>query len=550
MSPFSKGRSPAGRPRTAVVALILIAAVLLGTAFRVDSMYHKHGLHIDEVISYLAAAGHLGNFGHPGTPALYRAWLPAATWKSELGPGKTLDFGQIISSLATHDVHPPLYFILLHLWTLIVGVKFWSGPSLNLIIDVLAGAALFGLARRLLRDPVAAAFVDLIWSVSPAVRMTSSMARMYSLEALFSVLFVWLLVAVTDRTQAPARPLLSAALLALATAGGMLTQYQFVLIVAGGIAYVLLRLVRFDRRRCARTLLAMAAGLVIVWLVEPGVFAQFRRQSATRPEAFSVPLLRDKLNGTAETVFQFFGVDVRRLHVAAARPLRLWGLLPGTHLSVLVLFAFWACVVAALALTLPWSRHWLARRDWTGGLALVFLVWIGGTIIAPNLAFLSEPRVLSARYLAVAWPFLAFVPMLVSRALLPRWPYVVAAVFCLGFMVPVSLAPVNYAAWSGPLPQLSNVHRVVIDCPGSASVLLTVWWLPRHALVYADDWRDMRARPAVWLDRLQSGDFIVHGDGIPPDALRELRTRFVVTRVPPHFRHFTVYRIGRPHSGG
>ncbi len=550
MPPFSKGRSPAGRSRTALVALILIAAVLLGTAFRVDSMRHKHGLHIDEVISYITAAGRLGDFSHPGATTLDGAWVPAAQWKSGLGPGRTFDFGQIISGLAKHDVHPPLYFCLLHIWTLVVGVKFWTGPSLNLIIDVLCGAALFGLARRLLRDPVAAALVVLIWSVSPAVRMTSSMARMYSLEALFSVLFVWLLLGATDRERAPARPLLSACLLALATAGGMLTQYQFVLIVAGGAAYVLLRLVRFDRRRCVRALLAMAAGLVIVWLVEPAVFAQFRRQAASRPEAFSLPLLRDKLNGTAGTVFQFFGLDARRLQGAAARPLRLWGLLPGQHLSSLVLLAFWACVAAALALALPWSRRWLARRDWSGGLALLFLVWIGGTIIAQNLAFLSEPKVLSARYLAVAWPLLAFVPVLVSRALLPRWPCVVAAVFCLGFMVPLSLAPVNYAAWSGPLPKLSNAHRVVIDCPRSLAVPRTVWWLPSHALVYVDDWRDLQARPAAWLGQLQSGDFIVHGDDIPPVALQLLRTRFVITEVPPHFRHFLVYRVGTPHPGG
>jgi hypothetical protein len=533
-----------------LVALILIAAVLLGTAFRVDSMRHKHGLHVDEEWSYITAAGDLGHFGGASSTTLRGAWVPAAQWKSGLGPGRTFDFGQIISGLAKHDVHPPMYFCLLHIWTLVVGVKFWTGPSLNLIIDLLCGAALFGLARRLLRDPLAAALVVLIWSVSPAVRLTSSMARMYSLEALFSVLFVWLLLGATDRERAPARPLLSACLFALATAGGMLTHYQFVLIVAGGAAYVLLRLVRFDRRRCVRALLSIAVGLVIVWLVEPGVFAQFRRQSASRPEAFSLPFLRDKLNGTAGTVFQFFGLDARRLQGAAARPLRLWGLLPGHHLTSLVLLAFWACVAAALALALPWSRRWLARRDWSGGLALLFLVWIGGTIIAQNLAFLSEPKVLSARYLAVAWPFLAFVPVLVSRALLPRWPYVVAAVFCLGFMVPVSLAPVNIAASSGPLPKLSSAHRVVIDCPISGAVPLVVWWLPNDALVYVDGPQGLQARPAAWLDHLRSGDFFVHGDDIPPVALQQLRTRFVITEVPPRFRQFFVYRVGSPRSGG
>ena len=179
--------------------------------------------------------------------------------------------------------------------------------------------------------------------------------------------------------------------------------------------------------------------------------------------------------------------------------------------------------------------------------------WSGsaGTIIAQNLAFLSEPKVLSARYLAVAWPLLAFVPLLVSRALLPRWPCVVAAVFCLGFMVPLSLAPVNYAAWSGPLPKLSNAHRVVIDCPRSLAVPRTVWFgCPAMLSSTSTTRRDLQARPAAWLGQLQSGDFIVHGDDIPPVALQLLRTRFVITEVPPHFRHFLVYRVGTPHPGG
>ena len=537
--------------RTALVALILIAAVLLGTAFRLDSMRHKHGLHVDEEWSYVTAAGHLGDFGRIGTTQLRGAWVPAAQWKSMVGPGRTFDFGQIDSDLAGHDVHPPLYFWVLHIWTLIFGVKFWTGPSLNLVIDVLAGAALFGLARRLLGDPLAAALTVLIWSVSPAVRITSSLARMYSLEALFCVLFVWSLVAATDRERAPARPRLSAGLLALATAAGMLTHYQFVLVVAGGVAYVLLRLVRFDRRRCARALLSIAVGLVIVWLVEPGVFAQFHRQSTKPLPAFSLLLLRAKINAAAGTVFGFFGLDKSRLSAALSRPLGLWGLVPSRYeLSGLTLLALWLCLAALLVGALPWSRHWLARRDWSGSLSLLFLVWIAGTIIAQNLAFLSQPTTLSARYLAVAWPFLAFVPVLVARAVLPRSPYLIATVFCLGIMLPFSLAPVNAVAQSGPLPTLSAAHRVVIDCPIPGALPLIVWYLPNNALVYAQNSLGLRAEPAAWLDRLQSGDFFVHRANGKPNALGQLQSRFAITQVPPAFGKIHLYRLGAPLAGG
>jgi Dolichyl-phosphate-mannose-protein mannosyltransferase len=551
-TPVPGVRRPTGRPRTrtALVVLVLVGAVVLGASLRVDSMRHKHGLHIDEVWSYITAAGGLSRSGAADTAALHGTWVPAARWRSTLGPGPVFDFGQIDSGLAARDVHPPLYYSLLHVWTLIVGVKFWTGPSLNLIIDVLTGAALFGLARRLLRDPLAGALVVLIWSVSPAVRLTSSMARMYSLEALFGVLFVWLLVGIADRGRPPSRPLLGTCLLGLATAGGVLTQYEFLLVVVGGIAYVLVMLVRVDRRRCVRALLSMAAGLVLVAVAEPGVVGQFHRESARRALlAFSPMALREKVDGAVRTVFGFFGLDLRPLRGPADLRLRLWDQLSGHQLSILVMLAFGACVVTAVALALPWSRRWLARRDWTGGLSLVFLAWIAGTIIALNLAFLSQPAVLSARYLAVAWPFFAFVPVVLSRALLPRWPYAIAAVFCLAFLVPTTLAPVNVAASSGPLPKLSGAHRVVIDCPGSGVVALAALWLPHNALVYVADPAHLQARPAAWLDPLRSGDFFVHGTDVAPVGPRVLRTRFATSVVPPSFlfaahTRIVVYRVG------
>lgn len=536
------------RRRVALVALILVVAVVLGTAFRVDSMRHKHSLHVDEEWSYVTAAGHLSDWGTAGGAGLEGRWVPAAQWKAMAGPGKTFDFGQIISGLGNHDVHPPLYFSALHVWTLIFGVKFWTGPLLNLLIDLLVGAALFGLARRLLHDPVAAALTVLIWSVSPVVRMTSSMARMYALEALFSVLLVWLLLQVTDRQRAPLRPRLTAALFALATAGGMLTQYQFLLIIAGAALYVVVVLGRFDRRRCGWALLAMAAGLVLSWLVEPKMFAQFQRQSAKHLPTFSLVLLRNKVNGTVETVFGFFGLNKTWLKKAIDRPAHLWGLVPGHHVSSLVLLAFLLCVAAALALALPRSRRWLVRRDWTGGLALLFLAWVGGTIVVQNLLFLSQPTILSARYLAVAWPFLAFLPVIVSRALLPRRPYLIAAVVCLAVMVPLSLAPVNIATSSGPLPTLTGAQRAVVDCPIPGVLPLVVWYLPDHALVYADSSARLRARPAAWLDQLRGGDFFVHRANGKPDALPQLRGKFTIMKMPPPFR-VDVYRVA-PASGG
>ena len=54
----------------------------------------------------------------------------------------------------------------------------------------------------------------------------------------------------------------------------------------------------------------------------------------------------------------------------------------------------------------------------------------------------------------------------------------------------------------------------------------------------------------AWLDELRSGDFFVHGAGIAPSALQQLRMRYVIREVPPHFRQIYVYEVGPAVPGG
>ena len=130
-------------------------------------------------------------------------WVPAARWQSMWRPDAVFDLRDIANDLARYDVAPPLYFWILHFWLLIAGTHLWSGAVLNLFISALAALALFGLARRLLRRDVDAALVTLTWSLSRVVVATSSLARQYDLLALLVVLFVWLLVDVSDARRSP-----------------------------------------------------------------------------------------------------------------------------------------------------------------------------------------------------------------------------------------------------------------------------------------------------------------------------------------------------------
>ena len=530
------------RLRTVLVLLILAAALILGGGLRIESMQHKHGLHTDEALSYVTATGHLGAF-ETGAGEPRGRWVTAAAWQALWHPQALLDFGQIAHDLGEYGIHPALYFWTLHVWVSVFGVSFWSGPLLNLFIDLATGAALFGLARRLLHDSIPAALVALVWAVSPAVRLTSSMARMYPLLALFAVLFVWLLLNATDRPDSR-RPVLVLALLAVATAGGMLTQYQFVLIVAGGVVLTVVTLLRADLRRCLRVLVSIGAGLLITALTQPGIYRQFRREQAGKHASYSLVGFVDRVDGAAASVFDFCGLDRTWFRHRIARIVRLGGLVPGNNRpTALALLGFWLVVAFGVALLVPGFRRWLGRCDKTGWIALILLAWIAGTILLQNLALFSQPRVLSPRYLAVAWPFFAFVPVLVSRALAPRAANAIVAGFCLVFLVALSLGPTNYASSAGSLRVLSSAHRAVIDCPIPGALPIVMWSMPRDCQVYVATSGELTADPAAYASLLQPGDYLVHRFDGSPSALALLSAHHpLILRGRPHDRIY-VYQV-------
>lgn len=540
-APGARGRRPL------LVALTLAVALALGCSLRIDTIEHKHGLHVDEAWDYVTATGHLRAF-QTGVGEPRGHWTTAATWQALWHPQAVWDFRQISLDLARFDVHPALYFWLLHVWVLLFGVTFWSGPLLNILVDVATGTALFFLARRLLRDPLAAALVVLWWSVSPPVRLTSSIARMYPLLALFAVLFVWVLLVAIDCRAAARRPMLTLIALALATAGGLLTQYQFALIVIGGALLAVVALARGAGRRCLQVLGALAAGVLITLAVQPGVYGQFRREQVkARAQYVSLGAFVTKVDGAASSFFSFFGLARPWFGRAVGGLVSIDGLMPGRRLSVYALLAFWlvlaALIVAVVALLVPALRRWFWHRDRTGWLALVLLAWVAGTIIAQNFAFLSEPRVLTPRYLAVAFPFLAFVPFLVARFVTPRYAHAVVAAYCLAVVAALTWGPTNYAPGLGTFKDLRSARRVMVDTVSPYELPSILWDVPAGAQVDIGPPGGLRNDPVPWLGVLGPGDFYVHWANGKPGPLSLLLARHKLVALGRSQRKIVVFRL-------
>jgi hypothetical protein len=532
-------RAGADRRRRLLALLILSLAVAGGFALRVDLIAGKFEFHNDEAYSYIVATGHMNAFHTATAGRLSGRWVPAERWQSMWQPKAVLGLREIAASLAKYDTHPPLYYWILHFWLLIVGMHVWSGPVLNLFISALAGLALFGLARRLLRRNIDAALVTLTWSLSRVVVATSSLARNYDLLTVFVVLFVWLVVDVSDAKRPPRRLALVA--LALVTFAAFLTHYQFLLAVAGAVVYALgsawlsgpARRAHDEHpwRRSAATLAAMAAGLALTVLLHPGMFNSFRISRSLRFRATEARFL-GKVDAVVDTVARAFGLGISWLDRSLAGVLPPDGA-PWLRPSVLLMVAAVAAGVALVAIR-PLRRTVYARLGPPGakGLpAVFFAVWLGGTIVAQNLAFLSQPHFMSGRYLSMAWPFCAFLPLLAFRVLVRRWAGLLTLAFCLLLLLPTAvLAPIRYDSHGPtPFPALSSAHRVVVNTTGPGQLINTLWSVRGTALVFADKPKALLARSGTWIAPLVHGDcyaYFMYGAPIPTArCLRRLEKR-------------------------
>ena len=456
-----------------------MVALVAGTGLRVYAQDASPNVQHDEAWSYASAAGRLGPFlaamgGEQGTsslgPDLTGRWVPAGEWQRYWRSDGMSGVTQIAPGLSAYDVHPPLYFGLLHGWLAIVGQDAGTGRALNLVFAALTVLGIYGLARALGLEPLEGALAALVWALSPAVVGVSAIARQYDLLALATVLLVWGLVRATRPGPRRTR-WLDAVWLAAATAAALLTHYQAVLLVGGAAVWVVAGALRPEadgRRRPRRpALLALAAGTAAAGLLSPGWSQAFSRERE-RLREFSAPTFVEKLESIGATLARFLGVPSLALVVTAA--------------VVLVLLAS--------LLLVPRTRRGLTSRIrqarpgwWT---ILFFLVVTAGGVCLQNLLFLSMPPRISARYLAMAWPFMAFIPLLVF-GLWPRARCALTAALCLLVLLPATLVSplLRGNADRLPLRQLAGADAVLVDNVGAGELPRFLWYVPADAQVYA-----------------------------------------------------------------
>lgn len=115
-------------------------------------------------------------------------WFDEAfTWRLIQFP-----FTELIASTG-HDVHPPLYYVLLKLWALVFGSTLLSLRAFSIAITASMIALVYGFVSSAFRRPLFGLLASLFVAISPWQIALSTEARMYTLAAALSLGMLWAL---------------------------------------------------------------------------------------------------------------------------------------------------------------------------------------------------------------------------------------------------------------------------------------------------------------------------------------------------------------------
>lgn len=155
----------------------------------------KGRFHCDEVYSYgLSNCEEYPFINNETVKELgYNGWVDSEFFKYYV----TVDTNKPISFKAAYDnqvadVHPPMYYFILHIVCYLAGGEFtkWTGLALNLVILILLDLVLYYIGLYILKDKYKALVPVLFWSLSSAGLSNIVFIRMYMLLTLELAVFV------------------------------------------------------------------------------------------------------------------------------------------------------------------------------------------------------------------------------------------------------------------------------------------------------------------------------------------------------------------------
>lgn len=192
---------------------------------------HKNGYHMDEMLTYELANYEEAFFSR--TDNFMETWVDGDFYREAMSVDGV---GDLDYSIPYHnqerDVHPPLYYFLIHTMSAFFPgtVSKWIGILPNMIFCLLATALLFLVGKRILPNQGLALTVSAMWAWSIGCMSTVLFIRMYAMLTCLALAVILIHLVAWDNVQKGCIQKRTMAGLFLLTTAGILTQYYFLVL--------------------------------------------------------------------------------------------------------------------------------------------------------------------------------------------------------------------------------------------------------------------------------------------------------------------------------
>jgi len=235
--------------------------------------FQRQYLFCDEVFSYGLANSEEFAFLHPGeNDTLVNRWVSGSYFSDYMEFDVDVPFSfRAAFENQVQDVHPPLYYCLLHVvcgffhngaYTTI------SGILLNIIIAVMADLALLYVASFFLKSREKAILTLLLWGLSSSCLSNIMLIRMYCLQTLEILLLVAFHVYILKHKRKMTVPYFVAIAL-LVTMGGLTHYYFYFFMAALGVLVCLYLLCSKKKMQMLAYGMSLVAGFTLAIAVFP-----------------------------------------------------------------------------------------------------------------------------------------------------------------------------------------------------------------------------------------------------------------------------------------
>ena len=220
--------------KKAIKYLIIIILILIG--IRVYFGYQKEDFFMDETFSYTLMNMKEGAGMVQIAPEFNNTWISGDKIKNMLtvSNDEILRYDTVYYN-QTQDVHPPLYYFLLHTASVLSFGNFtkWTGIVLNIIIFIGICGVLYIIGKKIFKSTIWSLVLVAIYGVSTGGVFSTIFIRMYELLIFFVLLYLNKVIDILKKNIIENESISKKDMVELVTifVFGMFTHYHFIIML-------------------------------------------------------------------------------------------------------------------------------------------------------------------------------------------------------------------------------------------------------------------------------------------------------------------------------